>query len=86
MILGDLEEDKGEKNRIFGSENWSRRRQKRTKTPILGRLELPKGYRGVLHRHMGKVKKFGPSSTLILRRNRRPKNVRAPLGLTSYRT
>ena len=28
-------------------------------------------------RYMGKVKKFGPSSTLILRRNRRPKIVRA---------
>jgi len=36
-------------------------------------LELPKGYSGVLHRHMGKVKKFGPSRTLMLRRNRRPK-------------
>ena len=65
------------KNRISIFEFSARRQQKCSKTPFLGYLVPPKGYRGVLHRCMGKVKKFEPSSTLILRRNSHRKKVRA---------
>jgi len=39
--------------------------------PFLGNLLLPKGYKGVVYRCicMGKVKKFEPFRTLIIRRN-----------------
>ena len=47
-----------------------------SKIPFLGSLELPKG-QGGLNRYMGKVKKFGASSTLIFRRNSHQKEVRA---------
>ena len=63
------------KNRISRFEFSARRQQKWSKTPFLGYLVPPKGYRGVLHRCMGKVKKFEPSSTLILRRNSHWKKV-----------
>ena len=49
----------------------------RSKIPFLGSLELPKGHKGGLHRYMGKVKKFGASSTLIFWRNSYQKKVRA---------
>ena len=65
------------KNRISIFEFPARHQQKCSKTPFLGYLVPPKGYRGVLHRCMGKVKKFEPSSTLILRRNSHRKKVRA---------
>ena len=40
-------------------------------------FEASKRLQGGLHRYMGKVKKFWPSSTLIIRRNRRLKKVQA---------
>ena len=65
------------KNQISRFKFLARHQQKWSKTPFLGYLVPPKGYRGVLHRCMGKVKKFEPSSTLILRRNSHQKKVRA---------
>ena len=46
------------KNCIFGSEFWSRRRQKCYRDPFLGHFETPKEYGRHCHRYLGKVKFF----------------------------